>query len=393
MKLTRRTFLKTGPAMLATLFSGGGIRPLYASKLPGVLPGREVRGRCPLCSMGCGVIYTSWGHEKWAVEGDPDCPVASGSLCSRGNGLVESVYKAEITRPLYRPPGGESFTEIGWDEAVDLLARRLKDLRDRDLGLFPADGGKVANRFDSLGVEAGGCLTNEEAYVLSKFFRSLGVLGMDTSVRASHGMAVTGLLETLGLPGATHPVNQAGHSDVVVLVGCNPGQTAPALCRFLDKVRERRGTVIVLDPRRSETTKKDDLWLQLRPGTDNAVLGAFIHWVLEYTEISKPDLVEHSDAAFIVLSEIMGQYERHSSGKYKNWKKVDTTLTEPYSIFQRMKSHFNRYDLEKVSGISGSMYTFCAVHVHCWQEQPAPISQPHLFWAQVHLPAPLERTL
>jgi formate dehydrogenase major subunit len=353
MKLNRRTFLKTGGTILASLLTGGRVRPVRASPSTRLFLGREVPGRCPLCSLGCGVIYRSRGLDQWHVEGDPDCPVALGSLCSRGAALTGSLDVADISKPLYRPPGGDSFQEIEWDKAVHLVARRLKDLRDRDLGLFSADGEKISNRFDSLGIITGGSLTNEEAYAISKFFRALGVLSMDTTVRASHGMAVSGLLETLGLPGGTHPVTQAAYSDVVVLVGCNPGQTAPALCRFLDEVRERRGTVIVIDPRKSETIKKDDLWLQLRPGTDNAVLGALVHWVLQHADIRKSDLIEHSDAAFIVLSEVMGAYERHTSGKYKNWTIVDDTLSEPYSIFQRMKDHFERYDLMKIAGISG----------------------------------------
>jgi formate dehydrogenase major subunit len=353
MNFSRRTFLKTGGTILAYLFTGGKVRRAQASTPPRLLPGHEVSGRCPLCSLGCGVIFRSRGPGQWHVEGDPDCPVAQGSLCSRGAALTGSPDAAEVSRPLYRLPGGDSFKEIEWDKAVHLVARRLKDLRDRDLSLFPADEEEISNRFDSLGVVTGGSLTNEEAYTTSKLFRALGVLGMDTSVRASHGMAVSGLLDTLGLPGGTHPVTQTSYSDVVVLVGCNPGQTAPALCRFLDEVRDRRGTVIIIDPRRSETIKKNDLWLQLRPGTDNAVMGAFVHWVLQHADIRKPDLIEHSDAAFIVLSEIMGAYQRHRSGKYKNWKIVDNTLSEPYSIFQRMKDHFQRYDLLKVSGIAG----------------------------------------
>ena len=353
MKFSRRTFLKTSGTIIASLITGGKARVVEASRLPGILPGREISGRCPLCSLGCGLIYRSRGPEQWSVEGDPDCPVARGSLCSRGAGLIESLGGADDLKPMYRPPGGNGFREIGWDKAVHLVARRIKDLRDRDLGIFSVEGEKISNRFDSIGVVTGGCLTNEEAYLVSKLFRALGVVNLDTTARASHGMAVSGLLDTLGLPGSTHPVTQVAYSDVVVLVGCNPGQTAPALCRYLDEVRKRRGTVIIIDPRRSETIKKDDLWLQLRPGTDNAVLGALVHWVLQYAEIDKSHLIEHSDAAFITMSQIMGQYERHSSGKYKNWQIVDDTLSEPYSIFQRMKDHFKRYDLRKISSIAG----------------------------------------
>jgi formate dehydrogenase major subunit len=255
---------------------------------------------------------------------------------------------------LYRAPGSDKWQEISRDEAVELLARRVKDLRDRELGYVNLNDESFSNRFDGLGVIAGGNLTNEEAYTFPKLFRTLGVVNMDTTVRSSHAMALLGLMDSLGFPGATHSATQVALSDVVVLVGCNPGQTAPPLARALDRVRKRRGTVIVMDPRRSETARKDDLWLQLRPGTDNAVLGAMLSWMLNHAEISKDDLIEYTDAAYISLSEVMGQYERHSSGKYKNWNVVDYTLEEPYSIFQRMKEHYNRYNIRKISKIAGT---------------------------------------
>jgi formate dehydrogenase major subunit len=255
--------------------------------------------------------------------------------------------------PLYRAPGSEKWEDIGWPEAVDLIARRLKDLRDRDLGMNPADKTPVPNRVNSLGIIAGGCLTNEEAYTMAKLFRCFGVFRMDTTVRSSHGMGVLGIMDTLGFPGATHPVTQISSSDVVMLMGCNPGQTAPAVSRLLDNVRQRRGTVIIIDTRRTETVRKDDLFLLIRPGTDAAVLGAFIKWILDRGELDVPDLVQHSDAPFIVLSQVMGEYQRYSSGKRKNQLVVDETLTEPYSVFQRLKTHFERYDLRKVAGITG----------------------------------------
>jgi formate dehydrogenase major subunit len=353
MKIRRRTFLKTGGSIITALITG--MRAAYATgrSVPHVRFGREVAGRCPLCSLGCGLIYRSTGFHKWVVEGDPECPVGQGSLCARGISLVTTLEIAGASEPLYRAPGSNNWEKVSWAKAVDILARRLKDLRDRDLNLLFPDKTSPPNRFNSLGVIAGGCLTNEEAYTAAKLFRCLGVLRMDTTVRASHGMGLLGLMDTLGLPGATHPVAQIAYSDVVVLVGCNPGQTVPAVSRLLDKVRKRRGTVIIIDPRQTETVKKNDLLLRIRPGTDGAVIGAFVRWILDRGEINKDDLVDYSDAAFLVLSEIMGKYEKRRSGKYKNWPVIDDTLTEPYSIYQRMKEHFERYDLRKVAGITG----------------------------------------
>ncbi|MDF1535428.1 MAG: molybdopterin-dependent oxidoreductase [bacterium] len=354
MKINRRTFLKTSGCMLASILSGGKAFPLGAAPAARVLFGREVASRCPLCSLGCGLIYRSRGQGRWHVEGDPDCPIAEGSLCARGSVLTTSINDSPAgVTPLYRPPGSNRWKEIGWEEAVKLTARRIKDLRDRELGYVNGDGGKPVNRFDGLGVLAGGSLTNEEAYTVSKLFRALGVTNMDTTVRSSHAMALLGLMDSLGFPGATHPAPQVVHSDVVVLVGCNPGLTAPPLARALNRVRQRRGTVIVIDPRRSETVKGEDLWLQLRPGTDNAVLGAMLSWILTNADISKGDLIEYTDASYISLSEVMGRYERYTTGKYQNWNIVDESLQEPYSIFQRMKENFERYDIRKVSNIAG----------------------------------------
>ena len=122
MKLNRRTFLKTGGCLLASLLSGGRIKPLRASSSPRLSLGREVAGRCPLCSLGCGLIYQVRGQHRWNVEGDPDCPVANGSLCARGLALASPInHISKESVPLHRAPGSSQWQAISWDEAIDLL--------------------------------------------------------------------------------------------------------------------------------------------------------------------------------------------------------------------------------------------------------------------------------
>ncbi len=351
-KVPRRTFLKMGAGLLAGGLFKAGPGALAAGINPPLVYGREIPSRCPLCSMGCGVVYLKRTDRNWAVEGDPDCPVAGGSLCSRGAALLAVSDLAGPPGPMVRNPGSDRWEEITWRQAVRRLGRRIKDHRDRELKKA-IDDPKAPNRFEGMGIISGGNLTNEEAYLVSKLFRSLGVINMDTTVRASRGMAVLGLLEVLGLPAPTHPPVQVAQSDVVFLVGCNPGQTSPVLARALDDVRRRQGVVVVLDPRMSETIKEGDIWLNVRPGCDSVVLGGLMSWVLENVSPRKDELNRHTDAAFMTLSETLGFYERHGAGKSKGQLKTNPSLDEPYSIYQRMRKHYERYDLRRVSEIAG----------------------------------------
>lgn len=135
MKIRRRTFLKAGGSLISVLLAKTGHSYPIGRSVPRAAFGREIRGRCPLCSVGCGVIYRSKGFNRWVVEGDPECPVGQGSLCAAGLSLVSINSIPREKGPLYRAPGSKEWKGIGWEEAVDIVARRLKDLRDRDLSL------------------------------------------------------------------------------------------------------------------------------------------------------------------------------------------------------------------------------------------------------------------
>jgi formate dehydrogenase major subunit len=352
-KIHRRTFLKiSGGAFLSCLFPGS-YHSIRAAAVTSVRYGKEIPSRCTLCSMGCGTIFIRDTRGRWIVEGDPDCPLAKGSLCARGTCLTAVSEVTREARPLYRFPGSSQWSEIEWEQGIDTVTRRIKDFRDRELEKREDSGKQSVNRFNGVGVIAGGNLTNEEAYLVSKLFRALGIVNMDTTVRASRGQAVLGLFDVLGLPGPTHPPSQVAQSDVAIVVGCNPAQTSPLLSRYLDEVRRRSGTVIVIDPRWTETMKPGDLWLRVRPGCDAAILGGFLSWILKHGEPRIEELLKHTDASFFTLTETMGKYEKHKGGKLKGMFKSDATLSEPYTIYQRLKEYYARYDLSKIAGLTG----------------------------------------
>lgn len=188
--VNRRQFLQAGAALTATAF---GFRLEAASAVARELKiarTNQVQSVCPYCAVGCGVvIHTTGERVKNArptvvhIEGDPDSPVNRGTLCSKGISLKEFVVNdRRLTKPQYRAAGSGEWTDISWDDAIQKIARRIKDTRDKGFQEMDAQG-RTVNRLDTLGL-IGGCTdTNEINYLLGKFRFGLGILPYENQAR------------------------------------------------------------------------------------------------------------------------------------------------------------------------------------------------------------------
>lgn len=150
----------------------------------------ETRNTCPYCSVGCGVIMYSLGDksknaksEIIHIEGDPDHPVNRGTLCPKGAGLLDFVHSENrLKYPEYRAPGAKQWKRISWDEALDRIAKLMKEDRDKNFIAKNADGLTV-NRWLSTGLLAASASSNESGYITHKVVRSLGMLAFDNQAR------------------------------------------------------------------------------------------------------------------------------------------------------------------------------------------------------------------
>lgn len=192
MSLTRRTFLKSalaGGAVTSAL--GFNLEPALA-QARGLKIDRttETRSICPYCAVSCGVIIHTLGDRSANVEptvvhveGDPDSPVNRGALCPKGITLRQFIVNdRRLTKPRYRAPGANVWTEMEWDEAVDRMARLIKDSRDRGFEETDAAGLRV-NRLTNVAM-IGGCTdTNEINYLYGKLRFGLGVVPFENQAR------------------------------------------------------------------------------------------------------------------------------------------------------------------------------------------------------------------
>lgn len=196
MEVSRRQLLQlagagaAGSAIAAFGFGGAEqalaqtIRPFKLAK------STETRNTCPYCSVACGIIMYSRPTaadpaktEIVHIEGDSDHPTNRGTLCPKGAALLDFVRAETRTKqPMVRKPNSKEWSPISWDDALDRIARLLKDDRDANFVAQNKDGTTV-NRWITTGFLGASATTNETAFMTYKVVRSTGALVFDNQAR------------------------------------------------------------------------------------------------------------------------------------------------------------------------------------------------------------------
>jgi len=196
VELSRRMLLRAAGASAAGTALGalgfGGIEAAHAAsvrafKLVGTT---ETRNTCPYCSVACGIITYARGDlakgetaQLIHIEGDVDHPTNRGTLCPKGAGLLDFVRaETRLTQPRIRRPGSNRFEPISWNEALDRIARLMKEDRDANFIARNNDGVTV-NRWVTTGFLAASATTNETAFLTYKAVRSTGMVVFDNQAR------------------------------------------------------------------------------------------------------------------------------------------------------------------------------------------------------------------
>jgi formate dehydrogenase major subunit len=192
MAISRRAFLQTSIAGGAAIsVFGFDLTPLHAqAKTLKISHTSETRSTCPYCSVSCGVIIHTLGDKaKNAiaqvvhVEGDPDHPINRGTLCPKGASLQQDIQnERRLLTPQVRRPGSDRWDDIGWDQALDEIAHKVKQTRDATF-VDQDPKGRTVNRCEGIAFTGGCTDTNEFNFLVVKTMRSLGVCYLENQAR------------------------------------------------------------------------------------------------------------------------------------------------------------------------------------------------------------------
>jgi formate dehydrogenase major subunit len=178
----RRQFLKgltTGSVAIGALSQSGCAPAIPPLKTRGATNTTTV---CPFCGVGCGQVVSTRNDKVIHIEGDRGHPISEGTLCSKGASAIQVVNNSRrLQKVLYRAPGGAKWEEKNWDWALERIAARVKETRDKTFQTSVE--GRVVNRTEAIACLGGSALDNEEAYLLVKLMRALGLVYVEHQAR------------------------------------------------------------------------------------------------------------------------------------------------------------------------------------------------------------------
>jgi formate dehydrogenase major subunit len=274
-----------------------------------VKPDKQVHSVCPYCGVGCQMTYNVKNNKILYVDGR-DGPSNHGRLCVKGRYGFDYVnHRQRLTKPLIRKPGApkhadftmdpanplEYFREATWEEALDVAAGKLGEIRDRN--------GKHA--LAGFGSAKG---ANEEAYLFQKLVRTgFGSNNVDHCTRLCHASSVVALLEGIGSGAVSNQVNDVINAEVVLLIGANPTSNHPVAATWIKNAAKRGAKLIVADPRRSDLARHAAYFLQFKPDTDVALLNAMMHTIVHEGLVNE-DFIESRTIGYDELKKNVEKY-------------------------------------------------------------------------------------
>ena len=190
MNFNRREFIQvTGATAAGLAVSGLGfdLKPVKShAQMLKTKYAKETTTICCYCAVGCGaIVHTSKRGDGRVIniEGDPDHVINRGALCSKGSSLKQLVENENrLTKPMYRAPYATEWKEVSWDWALDTIAERVKETRDKTFERTNAKGQNV-NRTTQIASVGSAAMDNEECWIYQALLRSLGLVYVEHQAR------------------------------------------------------------------------------------------------------------------------------------------------------------------------------------------------------------------
>jgi len=145
---------------------------------------KVVSSICPYCGVGCGQLVYVKNEKIIDIEGDPRSPISNGCLCPKGAATFQMVTGSHrVHHVLYRRPHGTQWEQIPLDRAMDMVAQRIKNTREKHWETHDKEGKHEVRRTMAIAHLGGATLDNEENYLIKKLFNSLGIVQIENQAR------------------------------------------------------------------------------------------------------------------------------------------------------------------------------------------------------------------
>ncbi|MCC6149234.1 MAG: formate dehydrogenase subunit alpha [Planctomycetes bacterium] len=259
---------------------------------------KEVKTTCAYCGTGCSMIarVQTATNEVVSIRGNDKSPVNYGHLCVKGRYAYSyGRHKERLLHPLVRESRNEPFRRATWDEAISMVVRNLRRIKDK-YGASACAGISSSRA------------ANEENYLFQKFVRTFfGTNNVDNCSRVCHSPTAYGLREAFGESAGTGGYEDIELAQAILVIGSNPTEAHPILGDRIRQAARRGAKMIVIDPRRTQTAREADIHLPVRPGGNVAIMNAIAHVCLKEGFVDK-EFVAKRTKGFEQLAAVLEKY-------------------------------------------------------------------------------------
>jgi formate dehydrogenase major subunit len=280
-----------------------------------IIPDEITRTTCTYCGVGCQLDISVINGEIKGIQAPETAEVNTGHTCLKGRFAFQFYNHSDrLTDPLIKRNG--KFEVATWDEAYDFIANKILKVRDDH------------------GVNAIGCIsssraTNEENYLMQKMTRvALNTNNIDGCARVCHAPTAYGMQQAFGTGAATNSIEDLDRTDCIFLFGANPTEAHPVTGARIKQLFMKGITSIVVDPVKTKLAILAKFHLQLRPGTNVAILNMLAYYIIKEG---------------LVNNEFIQRY------------------TEQYNSFEAHVSDLNMDELEILTGVSKNLVKEAAI--------------------------------
>ncbi len=346
--MQRREFLRIQAAVAAGSIAG----------LPGLGHGAEMkmledesidwhRAPCRFCGVGCGMKVGVRDGKVVASTGDPEVDVNRGIACVKGYSLPGILYgKERLTRPLLRKRNGVydkhgEFTEVSWEEAFDVMEKKLREA-------LAEDGP------DSIALFGSGQWTVWEGYAANKFMKAgLRTNNIDPNARHCMASAVAGFMRTFGTDEPPGCYDDFEHADAFVLWGANMAEMHPVLwSRVMERRLNHPGVnVAVLSTIRNRSYEQADLKMLFQPQTDLVILNYIARYIIENDRVDRDFIEKH--VRFRRGNTDIGYGLRPEDPRQQQAKNADNPGGSEDMSFEEFREFLQPYTLDYAAEQSG----------------------------------------
>ncbi|WP_457641204.1 molybdopterin-dependent oxidoreductase [Persephonella sp.] len=221
------------------------------------------KAQCPYCGVGCGLEIFKDKKGRVKIRGDKSHPATKGDLCLKPIPLPKVMDIGRVPFPLYRENKKDQFKQISWEEAFEIIAKKLKE-----------------NLPDENYFYISGQLTTEDSYVINKFVKGfVRTNNIDANSRLCMASAVMGYKLSFGSDGPPGSYEDIDDADAFIFAGSNAAWTHPVLFkRVLNRKKEYpEAKIVVIDPVFTATAEKADIWIDIKPGTDTVLFNSVLY--------------------------------------------------------------------------------------------------------------------